>query len=180
MIFTPTDLPGVWVIDLERLEDERGFFARSFCQYEFARHGLNPKVNQCNISFNEQRGTLRGLHRQTAPWEESKLVRCERGAIFDVALDLRRGSRTFLKHFSTVLDEENRRMVYIAEGIHHGFLTLRDNTQVFYQMSESYHPEAAIGVRWDDPAFGIPWPEQVRAISARDSSYPDTNLKDLK
>ena len=145
MRFTPTPLDGVWVIDLDLHEDERGFFARSWCRREFEEHGLNPNLVQCNISHNRRRGTLRGLHRQAPPHEEAKLVRVTRGAIFDVAVDVRRESPTALQSFSVELSDENRRMLYIAEGFAHGFQTLVDDTEVFYQMSESHHPESARG-----------------------------------
>ncbi len=166
-------LPGAFLIELERIEDERGFFARSFCQREFEAHGLDPCVAQCNISYNPQRGTLRGIHYQAAPHREAKLVRCTRGAIHDVVLDLRPDSPRYLQHVGIELSAENRRMIYIPVGCAHGFLTLDDDTEVFYQMSNFYAPEAARGVRYDDPAFGIVWPEPVRLVSERDRTYPD-------
>lgn len=173
MIFTPTNVAGVWIFEPERRADDRGFFARTFCHDEFLEHGLNPAVVQCNISFNTHHGTLRGLHSQLPPWEEAKLVRCSRGAIFDVALDLRPGSPSYLQHASATLTSENGRMLYVPEGVYHGFLTMEDNSEVHYQMSQYYHPEAGIGVRWDDPAFGIGWPEKVRMISERDRTFAD-------
>jgi len=166
-------MQGVYVIDPERHEDERGFFARSWCVEEFRANGLNPALVQCNISFNRRKGTLRGMHYQAAPHEECKLVRCTLGAIYDVILDLREGSPTFGKWAGVELTQENRRMLYIPEGLAHGFVTLRDDTEVFYQMSEFYHPECARGVRWDDPAFGITWPVAKPFLSERDASYPD-------
>lgn len=171
MIFIETKLKGAFVIEPERLEDERGFFARTWCQSEFEAHGLNPRLAQCSISFNKRRGTLRGMHYQAAPHEEAKLVRCIRGAIYDVILDLRPVSPTFRQWTSVELTADNRRMVYIPEGCAHGFQTLEDSTEVFYGMSEFYCPEAARGVRWDDPAFGIEWPVQVTAVSYKDNSY---------
>jgi dTDP-4-dehydrorhamnose 3,5-epimerase len=174
MIFSETKLKGVYVIDLEKIEDERGFFARTFCQKEFKAHGLNPRFVQCGISFNKKKGTLRGMHFQAPPFQEAKLVRCTRGAIYDVIIDLRSDSPTFKHWVGVELTAENHRMLYIPEGCAHGFQTLEDNAEVAYQMSEFYHPESARGVRWDDPAFGIGWPEgEIRIISERDRSYPD-------
>ncbi len=173
MKFTTTDVTGVWLIEPERFSDERGFFARTYCREEFAAHGLNPAVVQCNISFNTRRGTLRGLHSQLPPWEEAKLVRCSRGAIFDVALDLRPNSATYLKHVTAELTSDNGCMLYIPEGVYHGFLSLEDNSEVHYQMSQYYHPESSVGVRYNDPAFGIQWPEVVRVISERDRTFAD-------
>ena len=173
MIFTSTDIDGVWAIDAERLEDERGFFARTWDPEELAQRGLNPKLAQCSISYNRTRGTLRGMHYQAAPHEEAKLVRCTAGAIFDVALDLRPSSPSFGAWFGIELSAENRRALYVPEGCAHGFLTLEDGSEVQYQISHAYMPEAARGVRWDDPAFAISWPEAVVVINERDRSYPD-------
>ena len=173
MIFTKTPLLGAYLIEPERLADMRGFFARTWCQREFEAHGLNPRLAQCSVSFNARKGTLRGLHYQTHPSEEAKLVRCTRGALYDVALDLRPESTTFGQHFAAVLTAENRMMLYIPEGCAHGFQTLADDTEVFYQMSTFYAPEYTKGVRWNDPAFAIPWPEGERTIIDRDNSYPD-------
>ena len=173
MRLTTTWIPGACVIEPEEQADERGFFARVFCGDEFARHGLNPNLAQCSISFNNLRGTLRGLHCQVKPHEEAKLVRCTQGAIFDVALDLRRDSPAYLKWHGVELSAQNRRMLYIPEGCAHGLLTLSDDTEVHYHISEFHHPECAQGVRWDDPAFAIAWPEPARAISERDRGYPD-------
>ena len=173
MIFTETALPGAWIVDAERLEDSRGFFARTWCEREFAERGLNPRLAQCNVSFNKRRGTLRGLHYQAAPHREAKLIRCTRGAIHDVILDLRPDSPTFRRHVAVVLDAESRRMLYVPEGLAHGFQTLEDDTEVFYQMSAFYAPDHARGVRWNDPAFGIQWPEAERTISERDQHYSD-------
>ena len=154
------------------LEDERGSFARSFCQQEFRAHGLDPVVAQCNISFNKRRGVLRGLHYQVKPHEEAKLVRCTRGAIWDVIVDVREGTPTRYRWFATELTADNRRALYIPRGFAHGFQTLADNSEVFYQMSEFYHPESARGVRWDDPKIGIAWPLADPVVSPRDQSYP--------
>jgi dTDP-4-dehydrorhamnose 3,5-epimerase len=176
MIFTETKLKGAFIIEPERLEDERGFFARTWCQQEFEAHGLNPRLVQCSISFNKRRGTLRGMHYQVAPYEEARLVRCTMGAIYDVVLDLRPASSTFKQWVAVELTSENRRMLYIPEGFTHGFQTLKDNTEVFYQMSEFYHPDHARGVRWNDPAFRIVWPSDVIVISDKDREYPDFAL----
>lgn len=173
MIFRGTRFEGVYVIDLQRLEDERGFFARSWCEREFENHGLNPRVSQCNVSFNRKRGTWRGMHYQAKPHEEAKVVRCTRGAIYDVIADLRPASDTFQQHFAIELSGENRRMLYVPEGFAHGFLTLEDDAEVSYLMSESYFPDGARGFRWDDPAFSIRLPIDVAVISDRDRSYPD-------
>jgi len=173
MIFSEATIPGVYVIDPERLEDERGFFARTWCQREFKAHGLNTELAQCNISYNRRKGTLRGMHYQSAPHAETRLVRCTSGAVYDVIVDLRPQSTTFRCWFPIELTAENRRMLYIPEGLAHGFLTLRDDTEVFYQMSEFYTPEFARGVRWNDPAFGIEWPDKIQVMAERDRLYPD-------
>jgi dTDP-4-dehydrorhamnose 3,5-epimerase len=173
VIFTATELAGAFLIDLERNEDERGFFARSWCQEEVLAHGLNPRLVQCDISFNWRRGTTRGMHYQVQPHAESKLVRCTMGAIYDVILDLRPASATLGRWLATALTAENRRALYVPEGVAHGFQTVCDETEVFYQMSEFHHPECARGVRWDDPAFAIEWPPvEERIISERDCSFP--------
>jgi dTDP-4-dehydrorhamnose 3,5-epimerase len=156
--------------------DDRGLFARSYCRREFQERGLNPDIAQCNISYNRMRGTLRGMHYQEAPYGEAKLIRCLRGALYDVAVDLRADSPTFREWAAVELRAEpgcTSRMLYVPEGFAHGFLTLEDDTEVFYQMSEFFSPQAARGVRWDDPAFSITWPEPVRIISERDRTYPD-------
>lgn len=173
MKFLETNISGVFEIRPELVHDERGFFARSWCQKEFASRGLNSRLVQCNISGSLQRGTLRGMHYQAAPFAEAKLIRCTHGSIFDVALDLRPDSATYKRWTAAVLTAENHHMFYVPEGCAHGFLTLEDDCEVFYQMSEFYHPETARGVRWNDPAFGIDWPEKVEVISARDAAYPD-------
>lgn len=172
MIFRETKLKGAFVIDPERREDERGFFARTFCSREFAAHNLDQTFVQCSVSFNRRKGTLRGMHFQTAPYEETKLVRCTRGSIYDVIIDLRRDSPTFKGHVAVTLSVENGRMLYIPQGFAHGFQTLEDNTEVFYQMGEYYAPEHQRGVRWDDQAFGIEWPTGDKIIIERDRSYP--------
>lgn len=173
MIFTETGIPGVVVVELEKLGDERGFFARSFCAGEFARSGLHSRFPQANISFNKAMGTLRGLHYQAEPKPEPKLVRCSRGAIFDVAVDLRPGSPTCGRWTSHELNDENHKGLYVPPGCAHGFMTLEDDSEVFYLMGESYHPNLARGVRWNDPAFAIDWPLEPVIISERDAGYPD-------
>ena len=171
MIFTETKLKGAFIIEIEPREDDRGFFARSWCMDEFEAHGLNSRLVQCNISFNKTRGTLRGMHYQSAPFAEAKLVRCTMGAIQDVIIDLRPASPTFKQWVSVELTAENRCALYIPEDFAHGFLTLEDNSEVFYQMSEFYHPEYARGVKWNDPAFGVIWTNINPIVSERDSSF---------
>jgi dTDP-4-dehydrorhamnose 3,5-epimerase len=172
MRFTETKLKGVFIIEPELLKDARGFFARTWCRRESEAHGLNIRLVQCSISFNHKKGTLRGMHYQIEPYAEAKLVRCTMGAIYDVVLDLRPDSPTFRKWLSIELTAENRQMVYIPEGLAHGFQTLIDNSEVFYQMSEFYHPECARGVRYDDPGFEISWPwVENRIIGHRDLKY---------
>jgi dTDP-4-dehydrorhamnose 3,5-epimerase len=173
MTFTETKIRGLWVIEPERREDERGFFARTWCQREFADHGLNTRLVQCNISFNKRRGALRGLHYQVPPHAETKLVRCTMGAIYDVTVDLRPESETFKQWVAVELTAGNRKMLYIPEGLAHGFQTLIDDAEVFYQMSECYHPQSARGIRWDDPAFRIEWPFFQPMISDKDRTYAD-------
>jgi len=170
---SPTAIAGAKLVELERHEDERGFFARSYCEREFEAAGLAACVAQCNVSFNRSRGTLRGMHFQRAPHAEAKLVRCTRGAIYDVIVDLRKGSPSYLKWFAATLSAENRRALFIPEDVAHGFQTLEDSSEVFYQMSAFYHPDAAAGVRWNDPAFRIEWPIDRPIVSARDAGYPD-------
>lgn len=174
MRFVPTPIAGVQVVELERHDDERGFFARAWCREELAAAGLNSELSQCSLSRNIAVGTLRGMHLQRAPYSEAKLVRCTRGAIFDVAVDLRAGSPTHGTWFGTELDAESGRALYIPEDCAHGFQTLVPDSDVFYAISVPYAPDAASGVRWDDPFFGIAWPDTpARVISARDGSWPD-------
>jgi dTDP-4-dehydrorhamnose 3,5-epimerase len=173
MVLVETKLKGVFEIHLEPKFDERGFFARAWCQKEFESKGLNSKLVQCSISFNSRKGTLRGMHYQTAPFAESKVVRCTKGAIYDVVVDLRLDSATYKNWIAVLLTATNRHMVYVPEGCGHGFLTLEDETEIFYQMSEFYNAESARGVRWNDPAFKIAWPEKVEVISERDQNYPN-------
>ena len=173
MRFTETTLPGAFVVDVERHEDERGFFARSWCTQEFRDRGLNPCVVQCNVSWNRIKATLRGMHYQATPHAEVKLVRCTRGSVYDVIVDLRERSPTYLGHVGVELSADSHRALYIPDGFAHGFMTLEDDTEVFYQMSALYEPSAAKGVRWNDPAFGIDWPLPVSMISSRDRDYAD-------
>jgi len=171
MMFQEAELKGVFIIDPERVEDERGFFARTWCQQEFQTNGLNVRWVHGNIAFNKRKGTLRGLHYQAPPFEEIKLVRCTLGAIYDVAIDLRLNSPTFKIWMAVELTSENRRMVYLPQGIAHGYQTLADNTEVLYQISEFFHQESTKGVRWNDPAFNIHWPIDINVISDRDRSF---------
>jgi dTDP-4-dehydrorhamnose 3,5-epimerase len=171
--FEPASLAGVFLVRLEEMADERGFFARSWCRREFEEHGLDPDVVQCSVSFNHRKGTLRGMHYQAAPHEEAKLVRCTSGSVYDVIIDLRPSSPTYTRHFGVLLSSLERQALYIPKGFAHGFLTLEDGAEIFYQMSAFYEPRSARGVRWNDPAFGIRWPAEVRVISDRDRAWPD-------
>ncbi len=173
MIFTSTPIAGVQLIQPEPVADVRGAFARTWCQREFEGHGLNAKLAQCSVSYNAKRGTLRGMHFQSAPHAEAKLVRATRGTIYDVAVDLRPDSETYLQWFGTELSVDNRHMLYIPEGCAHGFQTLTDDAEVFYQISEFYEPTAGRGFRYNDPAFGIRWPLPDPIMSDRDRDYPD-------
>jgi dTDP-4-dehydrorhamnose 3,5-epimerase len=174
MVFTETPLTGAFVIEPSPIVDERGYFARVWCSREFGAHGLEPRLAQSSISFNARAGTLRGMHYQAPPFEETKLVRCVAGAILDVIIDLRADSPTRTRHFSVLLTAKNRKMLYVPRGFAHGYQTLEDRTEVEYQISEFYDPASARGVRWDDPAFRIAWPAtENRIISARDAAYPD-------
>jgi dTDP-4-dehydrorhamnose 3,5-epimerase len=174
--FRETSVAGAFVVEPERIEDERGFFARTFSVEEFAARGLDTRVDQCSTSFNVREGTLRGMHYQLAPHAESKLVRCTRGAIYDVALDLRPDSSSYLRWFGLELTAENGHALFVPEGCAHGFQTLSDASEVAYQISTPFVPDAARGVRWDDPAFGIEWPApppRGRTMAPRDAEYPD-------
>lgn len=173
MIFTETKINGAFLIDPERIKDQRGFFARTWCQQEFRAHGISFQPVQCNISYNKKKGVLRGMHYQSSPYQEAKIIWCVKGAIYDVIIDLRPMSPTFTQHMAVLLNEGNGRMLYIPEGIAHGFQTLEDGTEIFYQMSEIFAQENAKGVLWNDPAFGIQWPDDERIISDRDKSYPE-------
>jgi dTDP-4-dehydrorhamnose 3,5-epimerase len=173
MVFARTALPGVLIISPEIHEDHRGFFARLWCEREFAAHGVTDRWVQRSVSYNKTKGTLRGMHYQRAPHQEAKLVRCARGAIYDVILDLRPDSPGFKRHVAVELSASNRKTVYIPEGCAHGFQTLEDDVEVLYDISAFYAPEHAAGVRWDDPAFGISWPDPNPIMSERDRRFPD-------
>lgn len=173
MRFAETPIPGAFVVEAEPRADERGFFARTWCREEFETRGLEPRLAQCSVSYNRHAGTLRGMHYQKAPHAEAKLVRCTVGAVYDVLVDLRPDSPAYLHWFGAELTAANRRGLYVPVGVAHGFQTLADDTEVFYQISEPYHPELAGGVRWDDPALGIRWPLADPILSPRDRSFPD-------
>lgn len=173
MRFTPTELKDAHVIDIEQRADERGFFARTWCQDEFAQHGLVATIAQANMSFNHKRGTLRGMHFQRAPHAEVKIIRCTRGAIYDVIIDLRPDSPSYKRWIGVELTARNYRMLYVPEGFGHGFQTLEDETEVAYNVSQFYTPGAEGGVRYNDPAFGIAWPLPVSVISEKDAAWPD-------
>ena len=173
MLFHETELKGAFIIEVKKLEDERGFFGRSFCMKEFEEHGLNPAVVQANVSYNKKKATLRGMHYQVSPYEETKLVRCVRGAIYDVIIDLRKDSETYRKWIGVELTEGSYRMLFVPEGFAHGFITLKDETEVIYQVSQFYTPGSEKGLRWNDPAFQIEWPLTPEIISEKDKSHPD-------
>lgn len=173
MKFTETFLEGAYIIEPEPHYDERGFFARTWCRQEFESHNLNTNLAQCNLSFNKRRGTLRGLHYQAAPYQETKLVRCTKGSIYDLIVDVRPGSETFKKWFAVELTAANHLMLYIPEGFAHGFQALEDETEIFYQISEFYRPEYSRGIRWNDAAFDFRWPLEETVMSERDRSFPD-------
>jgi len=181
MKFTESPLKGVFVIELEKRGDDRGFFARAFCEREFAQHGLNPKIVQMNNSLSPTRGTLRGIHYQLAPKAEDKTFRCVRGALFDVVIDLRPDSPTFLRHFTQELTAENRKMIHVPQGCANSFMTIAEDTEAFYFVSEFYSPELERGIRYNDPALGIHWPMEPVVISDKDKNHPDfkpeTHLK---
>ena len=172
MQFLETSLEGAFIIELDEKKDERGFFARMFCEKEFADHGLPFRSVQANISYNKLKGTLRGLHMQRAPFEEDKLIRCSRGAIYDVIVDMRRDSQNFHKWFGLELTADNHKMLYVPKGFAHGFITLEDETEVFYLMSEYYKAGTEEGFRWNDPAFDIKWPTEPVIMSERDKTFP--------
>jgi dTDP-4-dehydrorhamnose 3,5-epimerase len=175
MTITESDIPGAYLIDLEPIRDPRGFFARTFCAKTFADYGMTTTVRQCNLSLNTDRGTLRGMHYQDVPHQEAKLIRCTRGRFYDVCLDLRPDSPMFTQWVGVTLSAENRRALYVPEGCAHGFLTLENDTEIYYQISADYAPAAQRGVRYDDPAFGIEWPGEIRNVKPRDAAYPDFN-----
>jgi dTDP-4-dehydrorhamnose 3,5-epimerase len=171
MLFTETKLKGAFIIDLENREDNRGFFARTFCAKEFEDHGLKPTVAQCNLSFNHKKGTLRGMHYQVPPAAETKLIRCTRGAIYDVIVDMRPESPTYLAHIGVELTEDNRRALYVPELFAHGYLALTDGAEVTYQVGEFYTPGYERGLRYDDPILGIEWPTEITVISEKDAAW---------
>jgi len=171
MIFTETILKNAYVIELEKREDHRGFFARTWDKKEFEEHNLNSNLVQCNVSFSKKCGTLRGMHYQKKPFEESKVIRCVKGKIFDVIIDLRTSSSTFKKWFGVELTEENYKMLYVPEGFAHGFQTLEDNTEIIYQVSEFYTPNSELGIHWNDPAFNITWPIEEKIITEKDNAW---------
>lgn len=173
MIFHKTNLKDAFIIELNKLKDERGFFARQYCQNEFSDHGINFPIVQANVSYNKLKGTLRGMHYQTEPHGEAKLVRCTKGGIYDAIIDVRSDSPTFKKWIGVELTEHNHKMLYVPEGFAHGFITLQDDTEVTYQVSEFYTPGAEEGIRWDDPTFNIDWPAEVNVISEKDLNWPD-------
>lgn len=173
MIFEETKLHGAYVIDLEKHEDERGFFARTFCRKELEAHGLIPDVAQANTSLSKARGTLRGMHYQKPPHEETKLVRCTRGALYDVIIDLRPDSSTYKQWVGVELSAENYRMLFVPKNFAHGFITLANDTEANYLVSQFYAPGSELGIRWNDPQFDIQWPMEVQVISAKDGSWPD-------
>jgi dTDP-4-dehydrorhamnose 3,5-epimerase len=178
VIFTETKLKGAFVIDLERRSDERGFFARTFCQHEFRDHGLKPVIAQANVASNNKKGTLRGMHFQYPPMAETKLVRCTRGAILDIIVDLRPESPTYLQHVAVELTEENMRALYVPERFAHGYQTLHDGTDTSYQVGEFYAPNTEGGLRYDDPKLGLAWPLPVSVISPKDQAFPP--LQDIE
>ncbi len=173
MNFIETDLKGAFVIEFEKLEDERGFFSRSWDKKQFQNHGLNSNIVQCNVSHTKKRGTIRGLHYQISPYEESKLVRCTKGKVFDVIIDLRSESSSYMKWTSVELTAENCKMIYVPEGFAHGFQTLEDDAEIFYQNSEIHMLDYERGIRWNDPIFGIKWPIVEKIISPKDKSWKD-------
>ena len=172
-MFRETRLSGAYLIEPELKDDARGFFARVWCEKEFAERGLTARVAQCNISFNRTKGTLRGMHYQTDPYREAKIVLCTKGAAYDVIIDLRPESPTFTEWTASELNSENRRMIYVPEGCAHGFQTLKNDTELCYFMSEFYHRECARGVRWNDPRFAVNWPLSPGCLSHRDANFPD-------
>jgi dTDP-4-dehydrorhamnose 3,5-epimerase len=172
MIFTETDLQGAFILDLERREDERGFFARAFCQQEFSEHGLKPLIAQANLAYNHRKGTLRGMHFQVPPAAETKLVRCTRGAILDIIVDLRPESPTWLQHIEVELTEDNHRALFVPERFAHGYQVLTDRTETSYQVGEFYSPPNERALRYDDPRLGLEWPLPVTVISEKDKNAP--------
>jgi dTDP-4-dehydrorhamnose 3,5-epimerase len=173
MIFTPLELAEAYLIAMEPQQDQRGYYAQSWSAREFKTHGLSDRLVECGISYNRRRGTVRGMHRQVGPHVQAKLVRCSRGAMYDVIIDLRPDSPTYGRWMANGLSAERGTMLYVPEGFAHGFQTIVDDTEVLYQMSHDYHPEAERGIRWNDPRFAIPWPLEDLTISEKDRSYRD-------
>lgn len=180
MIFKETSLKDAFIVDLNRLDDDRGFFARTYCYNEFKEHGMVPEMVQANMSTNKVKGTLRGMHYQIAPHEEAKLVRCVKGALYDVIIDLRINSLTYKKWIGVELTADNQRALFVPKGFAHGFITLVDDTTAFYMVSQFYMPGAESGIRWDDPSIGIEWPIEIKVISKKDSSWDDFTDADMR
>ncbi len=180
MIFSETKLKGAFIIEIDKKEDERGFFGRSWCRNEMEQHGIKGVIVQANTSFSYKKGTLRGIHYQVSPYEEAKIIRCVRGAVYDVIIDLRTGSSTFKKWIGTELTSNNYKMLYVPEGFAHGFLTLTDNVEVYYNVTSFYSPGAERGIRWNDPYFNIKWPFEPVVISVKDRGHPDFTQNMLK
>jgi dTDP-4-dehydrorhamnose 3,5-epimerase len=179
MIFTETKLPGAYLIEVQKIEDHRGFFGRAWCAKEFEAHGLNPKIVQINTSQSKKKGTIRGMHFQAAPYGEAKFIRCTKGRIYDVIIDLRPESPTFMQWVGNELSEDNCKMVYAPEYFAHGFVSLEDNCEVYYPVTEFYTPKAERGIRWNDPAFKIDWPIPIEIFTEKDMSHPDFDLSRL-
>ena len=179
MKFTEIYLKGAFVIEVDKLEDDRGFFGRIWCEKEFKKNNLNTNIVQSNVSLSLKKGTIRGLHFQRSPFQETKLVRCTKGSVYDVIIDLRPESPTFKKWFGVKLTEDNHKMIYVPENFAHGFLTLEDNSEVYYLVTQFYTKEAEVCLRWNDPAFDIQWPTEVKVISEKDKSHANFNLKDI-
>jgi len=179
MKFKETSLDGAYVIEIDKLLDERGFFGRLWCEKEFKFHDLNTNIVQSNVSLSKKKGTLRGMHFQKSPYQETKLVRCTKGAVYDVIIDLRPNSPTYKKWFGVKLTENDHKMIYVPENFAHGFITLEDNSEVYYLVTQFYNKEAEAGLRWNDPTFNIKWPLEVKEISEKDNNHSDFNLKNI-
>ena len=180
MIFTETRLKGAFIIEIKKIEDERGFFGRAWCQKEFEEHGLNPNICQINASHTKKKGTIRGLHYQIDPYQEAKFIRCTRGRVFDLIIDLRPDSPTFMQWIGNELSSDSYKMVYVPENFAHGILSLEDNSEVYYPVTQFYTPGAERGIRWNDPAFNIKWPIDVEIVSEKDNSHPDFDISHIK
>ena len=180
MIFTELKLKGAFLIEVQKIQDDRGFFGRVWCQNEFKEHGLNPDIKQINTSLTLKKGTVRGMHYQVDPYQETKFIRCTRGCIYDIIIDLRPESPTFMQWVGNELSQDNYRMVYVPENFAHGFISLEDNSEVYYLVSEPYTPGAERGIRWDDNAFNIKWPIPVDIVSEKDSALADFNINNFQ